>query len=70
MLQLLVNIIMPQNLHASCCNITGRDVILIRISAKFEVDFCVTFLKFQTNPKSIDLVNAITPQKHIMLCCT
>ncbi len=42
MLQLLVNII-PQNVSTSCCNFTGSDVLLIRISAKFDVDLCVTF---------------------------
>ncbi len=63
MLQLLVNVIMHQNLPASCCNFTGSDV-LIRISAKFDLDLCVTF-------KSNDLVNAITPQKlhaHVPCC--
>ncbi len=35
-LQFLVNMIMPQNVPASCCNFTGSDV-LIRISAKFDV---------------------------------
>ncbi len=61
MLLLLVNMIITQNLPASC-NFTGNDV-LIRISAKFDVNLCVTFLNFQSNPESNDLVNAITPQK-------
>ncbi len=43
MLQLFVNMIMPQNLSASCCNFTGSDVLLIRISAKFDVDICDHF---------------------------
>ncbi len=54
-LQLLVNMIMPQNVSASYCNFTGSDVLLIRISAKFDVDLCATFLNFQYNPKSNDL---------------
>ncbi len=29
--------IMPQNVPASCCNFTGSDVLLIKISAKFDV---------------------------------
>ncbi len=62
MLQRLVNMIMPQNLPASCCNFSGSDVLLIIISAKFDVDVCVTFVTFQSNTKSNDLVNAITPQ--------
>ncbi len=68
-LQLLVNRIMPQNLPSSCCNFISSDVLLIRISAMFDVDLCVTFLNFQYNPRSYDLVNAITPQKlHIPFC--
>ncbi len=51
--------IMLQNVPASCCNFTGSDV-LIRISAKFDVDLCVTFLNFQYNPKSNDLWMQIT----------
>ncbi len=61
MLQLLLNMIMPPNLPASCCNFTGSDVLLIRISAKFYIDLCEIFLYFQSNPKSNDLVNVITP---------
>ncbi len=59
MLQLLVNMIMPQNFPTSCCNFTGSDVL--RISAEFDVDLCVTFLNFQSNPKSNDIVNGIIP---------
>ncbi len=70
MLQLLVNMIMPQNLPTSCCNFTGRDVLFIRISAEFNVDLCVTFLNFQSNPKSNDLVNGIIPQKLHIPCCS
>ncbi len=62
--------ILPQNLPSSCCNIIGSDVILIRISDKFDVDLCVTFLNFQYNPKSSDLVNAITLQKLHVPCCS
>ncbi len=69
MLQLLVNMIMPQNLPASCCNFTGTDV-LIKISAKFDVDLCLTFLNFQSNPKSNDLMNAMIPQKLHVPCCS
>ncbi len=61
---------MPQNVSASCCNFTGSDVLLIRISAKFDLDLCVTFLTFQSNPKSSDLVNAITHQKLDVPCCS
>ncbi len=56
--------IMPQNLPSSCCNFIGSHVVLIRISAKFEV----VLLNFQYNPKSNDFVNAITPQKLHVLC--
>ncbi len=60
---------MHQNLPASCCNFIGSDVLLIRISAKFDFDLCLTFLNFQYNPKSNDLVNAITPLKlHVPFC--
>ncbi len=69
-LQLLVNMIMPQNLSPSCCKFIGSDVLLVRISAKFDVDLCVTFLNFQYNPKSNDFVNATTPQKLHVLCCS
>ncbi len=55
-LQLLVNMIMPQNLPSSYCNFTGSDLLPIRLSAKFDVDLCVTFLNFQYNPKSNDQV--------------
>ncbi len=55
--------IMPQNSPSSCCNFIGSDLLLIRLSAKVDVDLCVTFLNFQYNPKSNDLVNVITPQK-------
>ncbi len=68
MLQRLVNMIMPQNLPESCI-FSGSDV-LIRISAKFDVVLCVTFLNFQSNAKSNDLVNAITPQKLNLPCCS
>ncbi len=68
-LQLLVNMIMAQNLPASCCNFTGSDVLLIRISAKFDVDLCVTFLNFQTSSQSSCLVNVITPQVLPIWCC-
>ncbi len=70
MLQLHMNLIIPQNLPASCCNFTGSNVFLIRISAKFDVHLCVTFLNFQSNPKSNDLVNEITPQKLHVPCCS
>ncbi len=66
--RLLVNMIMHQNLPASCCNLTGSDILCIIISAKFDVDLCVTFLNFQSDPKSNDLVNGITPQK--LPCCS
>ncbi len=62
---------MPQNLPSSCCDFTGNDLLLIRLSAMFDVDLCVTFLNFQYNPKSNDLVNEITPQKlmyHLLPC--
>ncbi len=68
MLQLLVNMIMPQNVPASCCNFTGSDVLLIRISAMFDVDLCVTFLNFQSNPKSNNIVNVITPPNLHVSC--
>ncbi len=68
-LQLLQIMIMPQNLLSSCCNFIGSNVLLVRISAKFDVELCVTFLNFQYNPKSNDLVNAITPQKLHVPCC-
>ncbi len=70
MLQLLVNMIMPQNLPASCCNFIGSGVLLIRISAKFDVDLCVIILNFQSNPKSNDLVKAINTQKLYLPCCS
>ncbi len=70
MLQLLVHMIIPQNLPTSCCNFTGRDVLFIRISAEFDVDLCVTFLNFQSNPKSNDLVNGIISQKLHIPCCS
>ncbi len=54
-LQFLVNMIMPQNVPTSCCNFTGSDVRLNRISAKFDADLCVTFLNFQYNPRSNEL---------------
>ncbi len=61
--------IMPQNVPASCCNFIGSNVLLIGISAKFDVELCVTFLNFRYNPKSNDLVNTITPQKlHVPYC--
>ncbi len=59
---------MPQNVSASCCNCTGSDVLLIRISAIFDVDLCVTFLYFQSNSKSNDLVNTIILQKLHVPC--
>ncbi len=62
--------IMPQNSPASCCNFTRSYVLLIRISAKFDVDLCVTFLNFQSKPKSNDLVNTIIPQKLHVPCCS
>ncbi len=43
-LQLLVNKIMYQNLPASCCKCSGSDVLFIRISTRFDLDLCVTFL--------------------------
>ncbi len=55
---------------ASCCNFIGSDVLLIRISAKFDVDLGVTFLNFQYNPKSNDLVNAIITLKLHVACCS
>ncbi len=58
--QLLVNMIMPQNLPASCCNCTGSDILLIRISAKFDLDLCVTFLNFQAGSVWKCLMNTIT----------
>ncbi len=70
MLQLLVNMIMPHNVPASCI-FTGSDVLLIRILAKFDFDlFCVPFLNFQSNSKSNDLVNVIPPQKLHVQCCS
>ncbi len=54
-LQLLVNMIMPQNLPASFCSFIRSYALLIRISAKLDVDLCVSFLNFQYNPKSNDL---------------
>ncbi len=41
--QSIVNI-MLLNLSASCCNFTGRIALHIKISSKFDVDVCVTFL--------------------------
>ncbi len=52
--------IMHQNLPASCCNCTGGDVLLIRISTKFDLDLCVTFLNFQAGIIWEDGVNAET----------
>ncbi len=54
---------MPQNVPSSYCNVTGSDLLLVRLSAKFDVDLYVTFLNFQYNPKSNNFVNVITPQK-------
>ncbi len=69
MLQLLVNMIMSQNLPASC-NFTGSDVLLIRISAKFDVDLCMTFLKFEACGIQKDLVNAITLHNLLTSSCS
>ncbi len=63
MLQLLVNMIMPQKLTASCYNFTGSDVLLIRISAKFDVHLYVTFFNFQAGGIRKELVNATTLHK-------
>ncbi len=51
------------NLPASCCNFTGRNVLHIKISAKFDVDFYVTFLNFQTSSMLSGLMNVIALQK-------
>ncbi len=61
--------IMHQNLPASCCNFTGSDVLLIRISTKFDVDLCVTFLNFQAGSIWEDLVNVITFHKLPVSSC-
>ncbi len=68
-LQLLVNKIMHQYLPASCCNCSGNDVLLIRISNKFDLDLCVTFLNFQAGSIWEDLVNAITFCRLPVSCC-
>ncbi len=39
-------------------------------SSEFDVDLCVSVLNFQSNPKSNDLVNGITPQKLHVPCCS
>ncbi len=68
-LQFLVNIIMPENVHTSCCNFTGSDVLHIRILAKFYFDLSATFLNFQYSSMSSYLVNVMTPQNLPALCC-
>ncbi len=68
-LKLLVNMIKHQNLSASCCNSTGSDVLLIRISTKFDLDLCVTFINFQASSIWEDLVNAITFRRLPVSCC-
>ncbi len=60
----------PSLMLTFVCNCTGSDILLIRISAMFDVDLCVTFLNFQFNSKSNDFVNAITPQKFGAPCCS
>ncbi len=40
-----------------------QDVLHIKISNKFDVDLCVTFLNFQTSSHSSCLVNTITTQE-------
>ncbi len=68
-LQLLVNMIMPQNWPQSCYNCAGSDILLIRISAKFDLDYCVTFLNFQAGSIWKDFVNAITLYKLPVSSC-
>ncbi len=65
---ILVNKIMHQNLPASYCNCSGSDVLLIRISTKFDLDLCVTFLNFQAGNIWKDLVNAITFRRLPVSC--
>ncbi len=59
-----------ENLPASSCTFSGGDVLLFRISGKFDVGLCVTVLNFQSNPKSNDFTNAIIPQKLHVPCCS
>ncbi len=65
----LVNTITLHKLPVSFCNCTGSDVLLIRISTKFDLDFCVTFINFQAGSISEDLVNAITFRRLRVSCC-
>ncbi len=44
-----MNMIIPQDLPASWGNLTGSDVLNIKVLAKFDVDLCATFLKFQAS---------------------
>ncbi len=61
---------MPQNLPASFCSFTGSYVVLIRISAKLDVDLCVTFLNFQMDSIWKDLVNTITLHNLLVSSCS
>ncbi len=60
---------MHQNLPASGSNCTGSNVLLIRISTRFDVDLCVTCLNFQTGSIWEDLVNVITLHKLLVSSC-
>ncbi len=60
---------MHQNLPASCCNFIGSDVLLIRISNKFALDLCVTFLNFQASSIWEDVVNVIALHKLPVSSC-
>ncbi len=64
----LVNAINLHRLPASC-NCTGSDVLLIRISTKFDLDLCVTFLNFKAGSIWEDIVNVITFRRLPISCC-
>ncbi len=68
---MLVNILCENNKHLVTLynNCTGSDVQLIRISAKFDVDLCVTFLNFQAGGVWKDLVNMVTLHKLLVSSC-
>ncbi len=63
-------LITTPNLFASCCNFTRSNVNHIKMSTKFDVDLCVTFLNFQSTPKLNGFVNAITLQNVYAPCCS
>ncbi len=62
--------IMPQNLPVQFCSFTGSFILLIRISAKLDVDLCVTFLNFQADCIWKDFVNMITLHKLLASSCS